>query len=160
MALILEQRGMIDRAQRQRALLTAQIEHLKAGTTPRYPRLDRRLQSTTAQLLDAISRIAQGAVVLPGLDRDLDDIACAISRGFRRPRRTFLHASAIHSKAPFAHHEHRPREAREIGFPRRRSRRGANWRRRRCVPRTARNTGANIARDEARSSPARWKASA
>jgi len=74
---ILEQRGMMDRAQRQKARLAAQIEHLKSagegdpvialGSTGSNP--------TTARLLDAISRMTQGAVVLPGLDRDLDDIA-------------------------------------------------------------------------------------
>jgi ATP-dependent helicase/nuclease subunit B len=75
--LILEQRGMMDKAQRQKALLAAQIEHLKSagerdpvialGSTGSNP--------TTAQLLDAIFRLTRGAVVLPGLDRDLDDIA-------------------------------------------------------------------------------------
>ena len=118
--LILEQRGMIDRAQRQRALLAAQIEHLKSagegdpvialGSTGSNP--------TTAQLLDAISRMAQGAVVLPGLDRDLDDIAW----------RHIGEASGEHGEPSYTHPQSILKrlsrimnidraEAREIGVP-------------------------------------------
>ena len=118
--LILEQRGMIDRARRQRALLAAQIEHLKSagegdpvialGSTGSNP--------TTAQLLDAISRMAQGAVVLPGLDRDLDDIAW----------RHIGEASGEHGEPSYTHPQSILKrlsrimnidraEAREIGVP-------------------------------------------
>jgi ATP-dependent helicase/nuclease subunit B len=74
---ILQQRGMMDKARRQQALLTAQIEHLqKAGERDPVVALGSTGSNpTTARLLDAISRMTQGAVVLPGLDRDLDDIA-------------------------------------------------------------------------------------
>jgi ATP-dependent helicase/nuclease subunit B len=73
---ILAQRGLVDRARRQKALLEAQIENLKSfgadapvlalGSTGSHP--------TTARLLGAISRLDRGAVVLPGLDLSLDDI--------------------------------------------------------------------------------------
>ncbi len=72
--LILEQRGAIDAARRQKALLERQIASLEAagersavvaiGSTGSNP--------TTARLLAAISNMARGAVVLPGLDRELD----------------------------------------------------------------------------------------
>lgn len=74
---ILEQRGEMDGSRRQQALLAAQIEHLKKpgedapvialGSTGSNP--------MTAQLLNAVSRMPSGAVILPGLDRDLDNDA-------------------------------------------------------------------------------------
>ena len=75
--LILEKRGMIDAARRQKALLEAQIESLK-GMSPRDPVIalgSTGSNPTTARLLDAISRLERGAAVLPGLDCDLDEAA-------------------------------------------------------------------------------------
>jgi ATP-dependent helicase/nuclease subunit B len=118
--LILEQRGMIDRAQRQRALLAAQIEHLKSAgeSDPVIALGSTGSNPTTAQLLDAISRMAQGAVVLPGLDRDLDDIAW----------RHIGEASGEHGEPSYTHPQSILKrlsrimnidraEAREIGVP-------------------------------------------
>jgi ATP-dependent helicase/nuclease subunit B len=75
--LILEQRGMIDAARRQKALLEAQIDSLN-GKSSRDPVIalgSTGSNPTTARLLDAISRLERGAVVLPGLDCDLDEAA-------------------------------------------------------------------------------------
>jgi ATP-dependent helicase/nuclease subunit B len=74
---ILEQRGMTDKARRQQALLAARIEQLKSagGGDPVIALGSTGSNPTTARLLDAISRVTQGAVVLPGLDRDLDEAA-------------------------------------------------------------------------------------
>jgi len=75
--LILQQRGMVDAAQRQKALLEAQIGSLKGGDS-RDPVIvlgSTGSNPTTAHLLDAISRLDRGAIVLPGLDRELDEAA-------------------------------------------------------------------------------------
>jgi ATP-dependent helicase/nuclease subunit B len=66
--------GWIEPAERRRLLVEAEAERLSrlppapviaAGSTGSIP--------ATAKLLSAIARLARGAVVLPGLDRDLDD---------------------------------------------------------------------------------------
>jgi ATP-dependent helicase/nuclease subunit B len=74
---ILRELNLTDAARRQKALLEAQIESLKAassgdgvialGSTGSNP--------TTARLLDMISRQERGAVVLPGLDCVIDETA-------------------------------------------------------------------------------------
>ncbi len=71
----LERLGAIDRADRRNRLLAARTERwrsappptpvIAAGSTGSIP--------ATAALLAAVSRLPAGAVVLPGLDRDLDD---------------------------------------------------------------------------------------
>ena len=71
---ILADRGLIDRAARQTALIEAQIAHLERGGA-RGPVI--ALGSTgahpaTARLLAAIARMERGAVILPGLDDALD----------------------------------------------------------------------------------------
>ncbi|MBU3888887.1 double-strand break repair protein AddB [Methylosinus sporium] len=74
---ILSTRGLIDRAARQTALIEAQIAHLERGGA-RGPVI--ALGSTgahpaTARLLAAIARLERGAVILPGLDLELDEAA-------------------------------------------------------------------------------------
>lgn len=74
---ILAERGEVDRASRQLALIAAQIAHIENGGA-RGPVI--ALGSTganpaTARLLAAIARLERGAVVLPGLDLALAEDA-------------------------------------------------------------------------------------
>ena len=72
---ILAAEGVIDPARRQDLVLTARADHwrkfppagrvIAAGSTGSIP--------ATADVLDAVARLAQGAVVLPALDREIDD---------------------------------------------------------------------------------------
>ena len=71
--LILEQRGAIDAARRQKSLLERQIGSLEAAGGPVVAIGSTGSNPTTARLLAAISQRPQGAVVLPGLDLDLDE---------------------------------------------------------------------------------------
>jgi ATP-dependent helicase/nuclease subunit B len=69
----LAERGLVDAAERRRALVEAEAARLArhagpviaAGSTGSIP--------STAALLDTIARLPHGAVVLPGLDLDLDE---------------------------------------------------------------------------------------
>ncbi len=73
----LAERGLIDAAERQKALTEARIAKLaaEAAKAPVIALGSTGAMPTTARLLDAISRLDRGAVVLPGLDRDLDGAA-------------------------------------------------------------------------------------
>lgn len=72
---VLAERGLVDPVVQRVAALRAQAENYRqngsggpviaAGSTGSIP--------ATADLLDAIARLDQGCVVLPGLDRDLED---------------------------------------------------------------------------------------
>ncbi|MFN0042563.1 MAG: double-strand break repair protein AddB, partial [Alphaproteobacteria bacterium] len=72
---ILAAEGVIDPANRQDLVLTARADHwrkfppagrvIAAGSTGSIP--------ATADVLDAVARLPQGAVVLPALDREIDD---------------------------------------------------------------------------------------
>ena len=77
---ILAERGRVDKARRQVALIEAQSRRLQNGVLP-GPVI--AIGSTgsnraTARLLAAIARAPRGAVVLPGLDQDLDAAAWAL----------------------------------------------------------------------------------
>ena len=79
----LERHGLVDRATRQKRLVEMQAQALAAG---RQAGRVLAIGSTgtnraTARLLAAIARSPQGAVVLPGLDRDLDAKAWALVSG-------------------------------------------------------------------------------
>ncbi len=85
---VLEAHGLIDRAERQKALVQAQADalanDLSAGSQEAGPVLAIGSTGTnraTARLLAAIARAPRGAVVLPGLDRDLDDTAWRLVSG-------------------------------------------------------------------------------
>ncbi|MGI8569142.1 MAG: double-strand break repair protein AddB [Methylocella sp.] len=80
---ILAESNLADKARRQVALIEAQIRHLQDGT-PSGPVIATGSTGTnraTARLLAAIARAPRGAVVLPGLDLDLDDRAWAMIAG-------------------------------------------------------------------------------
>ncbi|WP_158810218.1 double-strand break repair protein AddB [Beijerinckia sp. L45] len=83
---ILEKHGLIDPAARQIALVEAQAAVLATGAQ-RGPVIaigSTGTNKATARLLAAIARAPRGAVVLPGLDRDLDDDAWTIIGGTLR----------------------------------------------------------------------------
>lgn len=67
---ILAERGWIDRAARQLALIEAQIANLtkRGGRSPVIALGSTGANPATARLLAAIARLERGAVVLPGLD--------------------------------------------------------------------------------------------
>ena len=72
---ILDSRGLVDKARRQKALIEAQIAALETSgsETPVIALGSTGSHPTTARLLGAISRLPRGAVVLPGLDLALND---------------------------------------------------------------------------------------
>ncbi len=76
----LDENGLIDRARRVSLLIEAEIEAL-AARAPRGPTIvagSTGANRATARLIAAIARGPQGAVVLPGLDLNLDDQAFAM----------------------------------------------------------------------------------
>ena len=76
----LAERGLVDRAQRAALSIDAEIAALAAGAA-RGPTIiagSTGANRATARLIAAIARAPQGAVVLPDLDRDLDDAAWAL----------------------------------------------------------------------------------
>jgi ATP-dependent helicase/nuclease subunit B len=72
---ILNERGLVDKATRQVHLIEAQVARLAASTSaaPVIALGSTGANAATARLLAAIARMERGAVILPGLDRDLDD---------------------------------------------------------------------------------------
>jgi ATP-dependent helicase/nuclease subunit B len=78
---VLAERGMIEPAARRDALIRAETQRLTqaggpviaAGSTGSIP--------TTAALIAAVAQLPQGAVVLPGLDTDLDDASWKMIAG-------------------------------------------------------------------------------
>ncbi len=77
---ILSERNLVDKARRQVALIEAQSRRLQDGTLsgPVIAIGSTGANRATARLLGAIARAPKGAVVLPGLDLDLDDRAWAM----------------------------------------------------------------------------------
>jgi ATP-dependent helicase/nuclease subunit B len=77
---ILADRGLVDKARRQVAFIEAQCCRLQTGafTGPVIAIGSTGSHSATARLLAAIVRAPRGAVVLPGLDQDLDTDAWAL----------------------------------------------------------------------------------
>ena len=72
---VLTERGAIDPAARRNLLLAAQAEAWRA-TPPAWPVIAAGSTGSipaTADLLAVVARLPSGAVVLPGLDQDLDD---------------------------------------------------------------------------------------
>ncbi len=80
---MLEDRGLVDRAARQKLLVDAQAGELAAGRDagPVLAIGSTGTNRATARLLAAIASAPRGAVVLPGLDRDLDAIAWRVVSG-------------------------------------------------------------------------------
>ena len=80
---ILKDKGLVDPAARQIALVAAQAASFTDGRTlgPVVAIGSTGTNKATARLLAAIAHAAEGAVVLPGLDRDLDEPAWTIVSG-------------------------------------------------------------------------------
>ena len=80
---ILAERGLIDKAQRQAALIAAQCRRLQDNTAqgPVIAIGSTGTNRAAARLLAAIAGAANGAVVLPGLDLDLSPHAWAMIEG-------------------------------------------------------------------------------
>ncbi len=80
---VLAAHGRVDPAQRQIALVAAQTERLLAGLVggPVVAIGSTGSSRATARLLSAIARAPRGAVVLPGLDQDLDEGAWTLVSG-------------------------------------------------------------------------------
>ncbi|MDQ6867181.1 MAG: double-strand break repair protein AddB [Pseudomonadota bacterium] len=80
---ILAERNLVDKARRQVALIEAQSRRLQDGTLtgPVVAIGSTGTNRATARLLGAIARAPKGAIVLPGLDLDLDDRAWAMIAG-------------------------------------------------------------------------------
>jgi ATP-dependent helicase/nuclease subunit B len=76
----LAERGLIDRARRAALAIDAEIQALAAGPQrgPTIVAGSTGANSATARLMAAVARAPHGAVVLPDLDRGLDDAAWAL----------------------------------------------------------------------------------
>ncbi len=70
---ILAERGCIEPAERRDRLIAAEAKRLETGTGPVIAAGSTGSIPATATLLATIARLPQGAVVLPGLDTDLDE---------------------------------------------------------------------------------------
>ena len=96
----------VDKAWRQNALIGAHIGRLQDGAAggPVIAIGSTGSHRATARLLAAIARAPKGAVVLPGLDQELDASAWAQIAGcFRKRWRGLVHASASRAlPAPLA----------------------------------------------------------
>src|SRR6185437_13639811 len=68
----LAEKNLIEPAVRQNKLIAAESERLKKSGAPVIAAGSTGSIPATAELLDTIARLPQGAVVLPGLDTDLD----------------------------------------------------------------------------------------
>ncbi len=93
----LEERGLVDRAKRISLLIRAEIGRLQAGAE-RGPTIiagSTGANRATADLIAAVARSAQGAVVLPGLDLALDDRAWAMVGGSEAAQGLASHPQAL-----------------------------------------------------------------
>ena len=79
----LAERKLTDKAERQKHLVDAEIARLAsaAQSGPVIAIGSTGANPATARLLGATARLPQGAVILPGLDRDLDETAWALIEG-------------------------------------------------------------------------------
>ncbi len=71
----LAEKGLLDPPVRQNKLVAAEVERLKQSGAPVIAAGSTGSIPATAELLDTIAKLPSGAVVLPGLDFDLDDEA-------------------------------------------------------------------------------------
>jgi ATP-dependent helicase/nuclease subunit B len=70
---ILAERGKIEPAERRDRLIAAEAERLKAADGPVIAAGSTGSMPATAALIETIAKLPHGAVVLPGLDTDLDE---------------------------------------------------------------------------------------
>ncbi|MEP7031638.1 MAG: double-strand break repair protein AddB, partial [Pseudolabrys sp.] len=93
---ILAERGETEQAVRRDALIEAEAKRLADSKAPVIAAGSTGSMPATAKLLATIARLPHGAVVLPGLDMDLDDAAWALIAGDD--------ADKTHDGAPAASH--------------------------------------------------------
>ena len=81
--LYLQSEGLIDKVARESLLIESRIARLQSGLeqSPIFALGSTGTQSTTARLLSAIARAPRGAVILPGLDLEMDDKSWRIIGG-------------------------------------------------------------------------------
>ncbi len=101
--------NFVDPAARQQALIARAIESVARDENPVVAIGSTGSNIITARLLAAIARAPRGAVVLPGLDQNLDGEFFRVD-----PRRggALRHPSAGLSRAPDRNHRRLPRECR------------------------------------------------
>ncbi len=78
----LAEQGLVDRAARVKAEVEAEIAALRHADAARGPTIvagSTGANAAVAKLIAAVARAERGAVVLPGLDQDLDDRAFAMA---------------------------------------------------------------------------------
>jgi ATP-dependent helicase/nuclease subunit B len=80
----LQELGRIEAAERRDLLIAAEIARLQATTAPVIAAGSTGSMPATADLLAAIAKLPHGAVVLPGLDTELDDASWDRIAGMRR----------------------------------------------------------------------------
>jgi ATP-dependent helicase/nuclease subunit B len=78
---ILAERGMIEAAVRRDALIKAEAARLGRGQGPVIAAGSTGSIPATAALVAAVAKLPHGAVVLPGLDTDLDDTSWSLIAG-------------------------------------------------------------------------------
>ena len=93
---ILAERGAIEAAERRDALIAAEGDRLEESRGPVIAAGSTGSMPATARLLSRIAALPQGAVVLPGLDTDLDETSWALIGC----RSACLCASAIRAVRP------------------------------------------------------------
>jgi ATP-dependent helicase/nuclease subunit B len=75
------ERGAIESAERRDKLIEAEARRLAGSDTPVIAAGSTGSMPATAKLLATIAKLPRGAVVLPGLDTDLDDASWALIAG-------------------------------------------------------------------------------
>jgi ATP-dependent helicase/nuclease subunit B len=115
---ILAERGLCDLSARRQALIEAQIALLSGSGAPVVALGSTGANPATARLLKTIAAMEKGAVILPGLDRDIDEDAWArighADGDDDEP--AFTHPQAV-LKRLLTIMETRRDEARELGAP-------------------------------------------
>jgi ATP-dependent helicase/nuclease subunit B len=76
-----DERGAIEQAERRDRLIEAEAKRLASSNAPVIAAGSTGSMPATAKLLATIARLPHGALVLPGLDRDLDDTSWRLIAG-------------------------------------------------------------------------------
>ena len=92
----LKELGVVEAAERRDMLIEAEAKRLTSSTAPVIAAGSTGSMPATAKLLATIAKLPHGAVVLPGLDMDLDDASWALIAGDAD--------DATHDGAPAAGH--------------------------------------------------------
>ncbi len=101
---ILAERGMIEAALRRNALIKAEAARLARSASPVIAAGSTGSIPATAELVAAVAKLAHGAVVLPGLDTDLDEESWRLIGSPSLPSPASGGTSGWGSAAPVAGH--------------------------------------------------------